>query len=85
VDVALCESSWFTDAWNNDGEDSRGLWQINVQQGAHPDLAKWNLFDPMLNAWFAAKIWQASGWGAWLTSARKLGLPVYATPSKQGE
>lgn len=81
VDVALLESAWHTDAWNDDGEDSRGLWQINVGAGAHPELAVWNLWDPMLNAWFAAIIYNLSGWGAWLNSARKLGLPIQSPNS----
>ena len=54
VDVARLESAWHTDAWNNDGEDSRGLWQINVVAAAHPELAAWNLFDPTVCAYFAA-------------------------------
>jgi len=74
VDVAQIESEWHTAAWNHTGEDSRGLWQINVAPGAHPDLAVWNLFDPMLNAYFAAQIWRQSGWRAWYNAARILGL-----------
>lgn len=74
VDVAQIESAWNTAAWNSTGEDSRGLWQLNVGPAAHPDLAVWNLFDPMLNAYWAAVIWRASGWRAWYNSARILGL-----------
>lgn len=74
VDVALLESGWYTAAWNRAGEDSRGLWQINVVRQAHPELAGWNLWDPQVNAYFAHRIWQASGWGAWLNAAKKLGL-----------
>jgi hypothetical protein len=74
VNVAELESGWNTGAHNTDGEDSRGLWQINVGPGAHPDLRKDNLFDPQVNAWYAAVIWRASGWFAWYNSAKKLGL-----------
>lgn len=74
VDVAQLESGWNTAAWNNTGEDSRGLWQLNVVPEAHPELAVWNLFDPMLNAYFAAQVWGTSGWRAWYNSARALHL-----------
>lgn len=74
VNVAELESGWRTDAHNTDEEDSRGPWQINVNPAAHPELAKWNLFDPQVNAYFAAQIWRESGWGAWYNSATKLGL-----------
>ena len=74
VDVAQLESGWRTEAWNNQGEDSRGLWQINVVTSAHPELRDVNLFDPQVNAWFAHIIWRASGWRAWYNSARQLHL-----------
>ena len=74
VDVAKLESGWRTAAWNRQGEDSRGLWQINVADGGHPDLVGANLFDPQINAYYAAEIWRADGWGAWYNSARALHL-----------
>jgi len=74
VNVAQLESRWRTDAHNTDGEDSRGLWQVNVGPGAHPELAAWNLFDGQVNAYFAAEIWRESGWAAWYYSAKALGL-----------
>jgi hypothetical protein len=74
AEVARLESAYNTAAHNTNGEDSRGLWQINVAAGAHPQLEVWNLFDPMLNAYFAHQIWSASGWRAWYNSARSLGL-----------
>lgn len=74
VNVAELESSFNTAAWNNHAEDSRGIWQINVASGAHAEIAVWNLFDPMLNAYFAAQIWKSSGWRAWFNSATKLHL-----------
>lgn len=74
VDVARLESAYSTGAWNITGEDSRGLWQINVGTGAHPHLAGVNLFDPQVNAFYAAVIWRESGWRAWYNSAVTLGL-----------
>ena len=72
--VAVLESGLDTGAWNVSGEDSRGLWQVNVAPGAHPDLATSNLWDPMVNAFWAYNIWKESGWRAWYNSALRLGL-----------
>src|SRR6478735_6535796 len=45
--IAMAESGGRVDAHNPDGEDSRGLWQINLN--AHDD--KWgDLYDPYNNA-----------------------------------
>lgn len=74
VQVAELESGFRTDAHNTAGEDSRGLWQINVSGAAHPQLAAWNLYDPQINAYFAAEIWRTAGWYAWYNSAKQLGL-----------
>jgi len=74
VEVAYLESGWRTHAWNNSGEDSRGLWQINVVPAAHPHLAAVNLFDPQVNAFYAHQLWSVSGWTPWLLSARRLRL-----------
>lgn len=74
VDVCWLESGFQTAAHNSNGEDSRGLWQINVVSAAHPSLAGLNLFDPQVNAYYAYRIWQSSGWGAWFNSAGALGL-----------
>lgn len=76
VDVAELESGFRSAAHNTDGEDSRGIWQINVAPGAHPQLAEWNLFDPQVCAYFAARIWRSSGWRAWYHSAVALNLPL---------
>lgn len=48
--VALAESGGNTGSHNPNGEDSRGLWQINVR--AHPGLGQQfpNLYDPVQNA-----------------------------------
>ncbi len=73
VDVSRCESSFHTGAWARVGEDSRGLWQINVGPGAHPQYAQYNLFDPQINAYWANQIWRSGGWGPW-TCAHILGI-----------
>jgi cell wall-associated NlpC family hydrolase len=53
--IALAESGGNSKAHNPRGEDSRGLWQINVR--AHPTFAsKFNLFDPQDNARAAFEI-----------------------------
>ena len=73
INIAHIESDFWTAAHNQDGEDSRGLFQINLQ--AHPHLQRYNLFDPQINAYFAHVIWQeAEGWTPWLNAAKKLGL-----------
>jgi cell wall-associated NlpC family hydrolase len=46
--IALAESGGNTAAHNPNGENSKGLWQINV--AAHRDLAGTNLYDPLENA-----------------------------------
>lgn len=63
VAVALAESGGNTNAHATKGEDSRGLWQINV--AAHPQLGSSNLYDPAVNAQAAFGIWKTSGWGPW--------------------
>lgn len=76
VNVALRESGFRTGAHNTDGEDSRGLWQLNVAEGASPLLAEWNLWDPQLNAYLAHKMWAGRRWRPWLNAAVALGLPL---------
>lgn len=46
--VALAESGGNSGAHNPYGEDSRGLWQINVR--AHSNFGQINLYDPLQNA-----------------------------------
>src|SRR5436190_1811982 len=46
--IALAESGGETGAHNASGEDSRGLWQINVD--AHTDQQGVDLTDPLNNA-----------------------------------
>ena len=64
--IALAESGGHIEAWNRSGEDSRGLWQINVGPGANTDMAAWDLFDPDVNARAARVIHDRnSGWCPW--------------------
>jgi hypothetical protein len=69
--VSRCESGLNTGAWNEVGEDSRGLLQLNLL--AHPQWARWNLFDPQINFWFGYHLWLAEGWRPW-TCAHTLGF-----------
>ena len=48
--IAMGESGGNPGAHNTKGEDSRGLWQINVGPGANTQYRKTNLFDPRTNA-----------------------------------
>ena len=57
--IALAESGGETGAHNAVGEDSQGLWQINV--AAHPGLQGVDLSDPLANAKAAFDV---SGGGA---------------------
>ncbi len=50
---------------NTNGEDSHGLWQINVR--AHPQYQNVNLFDPATNAQAAVEVFNSSGPNAWST------------------
>lgn len=47
------ESGGNPESWNQSGEDSRGLFQINLS--AHPQWQDLNLFDPAINAQIAAE------------------------------
>ena len=73
VRIAYCESGFDTDAHNTSGEDSRGLFQINVN--AHPEYSNYNLFDPNVNATVAYQIFLQKNktFEAW-TCARQLNL-----------
>jgi len=66
--IALAEScGGHSDAWNCTGEDSRGLWQINVAPGANSDLlALGNLFNSEVNARAARIVHDRNGgWCPW--------------------
>lgn len=73
VDICFLESCFNPNAHNQKGEDSRGLWQINVE--AHPEYKDYNLFDPVTNAYCAYEIWKrAKSWRPWFNAANRLGL-----------
>lgn len=71
--VMMAESSGNPAAHNTNGEDSRGLYQLNVAANANPSLAGENLYDPETNVRLAAQMWQERGWQPW-TTARQMGL-----------
>src|SRR3954453_10194310 len=52
--IALAESNGNPGAHNPNGENSQGLWQINV--AAHTDLVGTNLYDPLTNAKAAFRV-----------------------------
>lgn len=53
---------------HTDGENSYGLWQVNIAPGANPQYAGWDLFDPLTNARAAVAISLAgSDWTPWST------------------
>jgi LysM repeat protein len=72
VKVAMAESGGNTDAHNPYGEDSRGLWQINVRAHGSP----WgNLYDPVTNAKAMCDISKGgTSWGPWTTYTKGLYL-----------
>lgn len=74
VNICFCESSFDTHAHNEEGEDSRGLMQVNVN--AHPHYAHLDLFDPGVNAVIAYRIYKEAGYSfrPWLNCARALGI-----------
>ncbi len=55
------------------GEDSRGLFQINVAPNANPELAGADLYDPETNVRIAARMYSQRGWQPW-TTAQQMGL-----------
>ena len=64
VAIALAESGGNPYAHARVGEDSRGLWQINLR--AHGGwVGKRNLFDPDVNAWAAKRVCEMQGPTAW--------------------
>jgi hypothetical protein len=66
-------------AHNTSGEDSRGLFQINVAPGAHPQWASLDLFDPETNVAKSVEVWNSQGpfaWSVWPRAATLLGLPL---------
>lgn len=77
VMIAYGESGWNTDAHNPNGEDSRGLWQINMD--AHgATYGHLDMFDPNNNAQAMCDISQGGAdwtpWGAY-TNGSYTGAP----------
>lgn len=72
--IMQCESSGDPYAHNPGTatvpEDSRGLYQININ--AHPQMAE-DAWDPEANVRYAGQLYAASGWSPWLNCARAVG------------
>ena len=71
AEIAHCESSWNTMAFNTSGERSRGYFQINGV--AHPHWDNDTMFDPAQNCRAAGELFRQSGWQPW-SCARVLGI-----------
>jgi len=77
VAIALAESGGDTNAHNPDGEDSRGLWQINMD--AHASwVAGRDLYDPNFNAEAAKYVCDSQGPTAWSVYSNNLYLQYLA-------
>lgn len=79
VDIAECESGLNTNShclncFSGIKEDSRGLWQINLN--AHPRFKDVDLFDPAVNAKAAFSVYSDAGnsFRPWYNCGTKLGL-----------
>lgn len=76
VAIAKAESSWNSGARNvtpSTGDDSHGLWQINIRPEANPQYGPaQRLYDPAANAQAMWEIYDAWGktWKAWSTFNR---------------
>jgi hypothetical protein len=68
--VAMAESTGDPNAHATKGEDSRGLFQINVGPGANTQYRSANLYDPETNVRTAAELWKQYGWGIWTTAVQ---------------
>lgn len=77
--VMLAESSGDENAHNTQrGNDARGLMQINVKAGAHPEYASRNLYDGGTNVATGFELWKKDGWRPWNSSraGQALQLPI---------
>jgi len=73
VAIAMAESGGRPGAHNPHGEDSRGLWQVNVK--AHGEKYG-DLYDPLTNARAAYDVWKNSGsFNPWTVTHEKRGAP----------
>ena len=59
ADIAFCESSYNTLAHNTSGEDSRGLFQINV--ASNIKYKDYDLYDPLTNCQVAYELYSNRG------------------------
>jgi len=67
--VMLAESSGDTSAHNtHNGNDARGLMQINVKPSAHPEFKSRNLYDAETNVATGFELWKRDGWQPWNSS-----------------
>ena len=71
--IINCESGNNTLAHNSNNEDSRGLFQINVN--AHPNYLIYDLYDPMINVLIGYDLYKKAGYNFkdW-SCAKNLGL-----------
>lgn len=66
--IAMAESGGNPSAYNGKGlDDSYGLWQININPKANPDMARFDLYDIDQNARAARIIYDRQGLTAWTT------------------
>jgi hypothetical protein len=70
VAIAMGESGGNIRAHNPKGEDSRGLWQINVAAHGGRFGDPENLYDPMVNAQAAFALYQERGFRPWTVYTR---------------
>ena len=84
--IAMAESTGGPSEHNDDastGDDSYGLWQINMLGGMGPERRKQfgigrneELFNPVVNAKAARQIYMSQGWGAWSVTRPYKGEPA---------
>jgi hypothetical protein len=77
--VMLAESSGDESAHNTrNGNDARGLMQINVKPTAHPEYTSRNLYDGPTNVATGYELWKKDGWQPWNSSraGQALQLPI---------
>ena len=63
INICFCESSFNTNAHNTNGEDSRGLMQINIE--ANPQYSMLDLFNPQINTNVAFEMFTRYGFNPW--------------------
>lgn len=79
------ESSGYACAHNPNGENSWGLWQVNLD--AWPQYTPEQLCDPLTNARIALSIYRQQGldaWGPWITGIYSRAMPQAWQAYQQG-